>query len=583
MRRGVGQRIASPYVKRFPKHYVMPEWHSLTGAGNADQDTKAIAAALGEGLEVRLAAQQYLISLQDTMTTEAGATPYMLRIPASGGVIRGVPRKTVLKTAPNQSTDLSPTFYARFCANGVVDGLDVYGVDFDDDAANNPISPNRGSDVYNYFNQAAFMISGSTPTVGVDARLINGKFRNSHFKNSAGISSLLLGQTNKDRYGSRTFTTTIAAPGVITLVAHGYVPGQEFIPSTTGALPTGYVAGAVHYIKTVRDADTFTLAATLGGAEITTSGTQSGVHSGRSVGSVLGYNNDIIECLFFDNGLDANDHSSLYLWYNKGLFTGNVFGATVMSSGKRGPNVMAELHGSDLKFVGNHGYNYPYGVIVSGNYTEVSRRQLVAQSGLVVCQKAIWGIVDNPAEYGCADFIGAHNHIRLTADNWVGGVYKSAIDLTPSYGKFDNPTLDTNTIESLDTNGAVGVALAARGAGTTLKNVNVHGQTYKGLSIGTRVGVAGGAGSVNGSITENKMIEPRATTIFGSPIGTYIANASGSLWVAENQSPGSTLSVLTEAIAITGDYHADNNLGGSYVENGGFSVSGARSGNQALP
>ncbi|MEI6798426.1 MAG: hypothetical protein WCO04_04330 [Pseudomonadota bacterium] len=79
---------------------------------------------------------------------------------------------------------------------------------------------------------------------------------------------------------TQTVTGTIAAPGVFTTpLAHGLSIGSQVKFSTTGALPTGIVAGTFYYVLTVPLTTTFTLAATAGGAAITTSGTQSGVHT----------------------------------------------------------------------------------------------------------------------------------------------------------------------------------------------------------------------------------------------------------------------------------------------------------------
>lgn len=79
-----------------------------------------------------------------------------------------------------------------------------------------------------------------------------------------------------------TFTVTIAAPGVFTLTAHGLATGDAVTLATTGALPTGLTAGTTYFVVKI-DADTFNLATTLANAlaatKITTSGSQSGVHT----------------------------------------------------------------------------------------------------------------------------------------------------------------------------------------------------------------------------------------------------------------------------------------------------------------
>lgn len=77
---------------------------------------------------------------------------------------------------------------------------------------------------------------------------------------------------------SATFTVTIATPGVVTWTAHGLENGAAVVLSTTGALPTGLAAATTYYVVN-KTTNTFELAATKGGASITTSGGQSGTHT----------------------------------------------------------------------------------------------------------------------------------------------------------------------------------------------------------------------------------------------------------------------------------------------------------------
>ncbi len=92
-----------------------------------------------------------------------------------------------------------------------------------------------------------------------------------------------------------TFTVTIAAPGVFTHVAHDLAVGDRVSFATTGALPTGLVAGTTYYVKTVPSADTFTVAATTSGSAITTSGSQSGVHTvtGDPIGTTTTWKGEV--------------------------------------------------------------------------------------------------------------------------------------------------------------------------------------------------------------------------------------------------------------------------------------------------
>lgn len=81
-----------------------------------------------------------------------------------------------------------------------------------------------------------------------------------------------------------TFTTTIAAPAVVTLSTHGLQTGDQVYLTTTGALPTGLSVNTLYYAVRV-DANTFNLSTTranaYAGTKITTTGTQSGVHTLR--------------------------------------------------------------------------------------------------------------------------------------------------------------------------------------------------------------------------------------------------------------------------------------------------------------
>jgi hypothetical protein len=77
---------------------------------------------------------------------------------------------------------------------------------------------------------------------------------------------------------SSTVTITIASPGVVSWTAHGLAADTPVKITTTGALPTGLVAGTIYYVKSPAT-NTFQLAATPGGSAINTSGSQSGTHT----------------------------------------------------------------------------------------------------------------------------------------------------------------------------------------------------------------------------------------------------------------------------------------------------------------
>jgi hypothetical protein len=77
---------------------------------------------------------------------------------------------------------------------------------------------------------------------------------------------------------SSTVTMTIASPCVVSWTAHGLAANTPILFTTTGALPTGLVAGTVYYVLSPT-ANNFNVSAAPGGAAINTSGTQSGTHT----------------------------------------------------------------------------------------------------------------------------------------------------------------------------------------------------------------------------------------------------------------------------------------------------------------
>lgn len=75
-----------------------------------------------------------------------------------------------------------------------------------------------------------------------------------------------------------TVTLTIASPCVVTFTSHGFLGNERVILQTSGALPTGLSINTVYFVKFI-DANTFNLATTSGGANINTTGSQSGTHT----------------------------------------------------------------------------------------------------------------------------------------------------------------------------------------------------------------------------------------------------------------------------------------------------------------
>lgn len=93
---------------------------------------------------------------------------------------------------------------------------------------------------------------------------------------TASTNSYTIGNTQEV---TGTVTISQAAPAEITYTDHGLLADTPVVFTTTGALPAGLTAGTTYYIKTIVDADTFTVSATSGGTAITTTDAGSGTHT----------------------------------------------------------------------------------------------------------------------------------------------------------------------------------------------------------------------------------------------------------------------------------------------------------------
>lgn len=136
-----------------------------------------------------------------------------------------------------------------------------------DPAWESPAAPASDGGVFHMQDQRAASNDGGTFTAGAwTPRALNADVSNT-ITSAARVTS--------------TVTITIASPGVVSWTAHGLVNGTQILLTTTGALPTGLTVGTVYYVVSAA-ANSFSLSATVGGAAINTSGSQSGTHTAHS-------------------------------------------------------------------------------------------------------------------------------------------------------------------------------------------------------------------------------------------------------------------------------------------------------------
>lgn len=99
------------------------------------------------------------------------------------------------------------------------------------------------------------------------------------------VQTNLLGNVKASTTTS-TVTITNASPGVISWTSNGLAAGSTVYFTTSGTLPTGISPSTTYYVRTA-GTNSFTISATIGGAEINTSSAGSGTHTGFAGGLVF--------------------------------------------------------------------------------------------------------------------------------------------------------------------------------------------------------------------------------------------------------------------------------------------------------
>lgn len=168
-------------------------WWDVERNASVGQEGK-IQSAIDSGLPLYAPEGVYTLALTTAITLEAGATVCALVMKTRTNIVGDGPGRTVFKIKDNESTDADPKFFNMFASNGVLEYMNLSGITFDLNGQNNKISPNRSSGVYNPYNCAALMVSGSVATTGRDARVSNSCIYRCEVINSPGVTGFAFGQ-----------------------------------------------------------------------------------------------------------------------------------------------------------------------------------------------------------------------------------------------------------------------------------------------------------------------------------------------------------------------------------------------------
>lgn len=256
----------------------------------------------------------------------------------------------------------------------------------------------------------------------------------------------------------------------------------------------------------------------------------------NSAGVTLGTNWSITNCFFKNNGLDTNDHSSVFAWANDVVCSNNIFTADTMFpngiTGNSGTFVAYEVHGANQRFVDNLVENYWQGMWVASNLTSDADNIVIANNTF------------SPINFAAIDFFrfsAAESLIKkvLIDGNTIGlddtvpptGVLptlKTGVQIAPFYGISD-VQISNNIASKIGTNKAsafvnvVSQAAAANQAHSdiVIKNNYANGYTF---------GVALTTSAINGmgpvEITGNNFVNCLPATSFAFSQGIAVSGTT---------------------------------------------------------
>jgi hypothetical protein len=258
---------------------------------------------------------------------------------------------------------------------------------------------------------------------------------------------------------------------------------------------------------------------------------------------VLSKNIEIAHNRFWNSGLDATDHSTIYAYADDVTIHHNTFTQDVMSrlsntvtypaplSGDyTGPNAAVEVHGSRQRVTNNDVHNYYMGIYVSDNYTSVSRDIVIADNHFLCNFSGLELFRESTDEDGMSDVSIHGNTIRLTNDlakTADQSLPKVAIGIRASYGA-ERISVTGNRLYSLDTNGAIGILFNNLAAGTALRDLLISANGINGFSVGVGCTGGGGAAVIDGiGIKGNQITDLVASTLYTIPLGIAVTGNAG--------------------------------------------------------
>jgi len=212
----------------------------------------------------------------------------------------------------------------------------------------------------------------------------------------------------------------------------------------------------------------------------------------NSVGVTLGKNWSITNCLFKNNGIDTDDHSSVFAWAEDVVCEGNTFTADTMFpngiSGNSGSFVGYEVHGANQRFVNNFISNYWQGMWVASNLTAAANNIIVSNNTFSPVK---WYAIDffrsSASETEINRILIEGNTVLVDDTTTTGTVptFKAAFQIASFY-RIQNVQISNNLCaKSGSTIPSIGILITPQGnAANEHRNITIRDNTITGFGSG---------------------------------------------------------------------------------------------------
>ena len=270
----------------------------------------------------------------------------------------------------------------------------------------------------------------------------------------------------------------------------------------------------------------------------------------NSVGVTLGKNWSITNCLFKNNGIDTDDHSSVFAWSDNVVCANNVFTADTMFpngiSGNSGSFVAYEVHGANQRFVNNLISNYWQGMWVASNITSAAENIIIANNSFAPVK---WYAIDffrsSAAETDISRVL-IHGNTVLVDDTTTTGTlptFKAAFQIASFY-RIQNVQISNNFCsKSGATIPSIGILITPQGnASNDHRGIIIRDNTFNNFNSGvaTFINSTNGMGPLE--ISNNYFRNCSDATGYATPQGVAVglsgvaplATTYASLFISNN-------------------------------------------------